>query len=299
MGIVAFMVAPLIGMIAYRNAHIEKSIITENQFGSGERLARGTVDYAQKIQALPGAHIKDELQPFIERMRIRKDVVILEKRDVKFCSWEGANSFTQRDAVIYVHPDFYASDREACLGQIKIAMMHIKNNDDVRIPLITAICSLAFAILFTFVVPAPSPLSATLVMTGLVFLATGFSCKNTAYSSVRRSVIKENEMDQLEGLRRFDVVHQCLQHRDNSHALEHLRAQEPAEIARVNNLRAFMQRVEADQQDRKNVVVRKMNVIWAQLTDVFPSLLKTFTDNFDFVHFPWIRYLISIVLLDT
>lgn len=117
---------------------------------TGLRESKGDLDYNQTEESLSGNDIKTEMQPFLDKERIRKDLIIEEVPNLGFCSALGTNMFIKSDAAIVVSPGFYAADKEACSWLMKHEINHIKCNDAFIGPLVPAICSTAAAVFGTY-----------------------------------------------------------------------------------------------------------------------------------------------------
>lgn len=117
------------------------------------RLNKGSEEYDNAIKNLPGNSIKTKMQSFFDKMGIRKDLIVSEQLNIGFCSAKGTNFFTKGDAVIFLAPRFHEVDENACNWVIKHEISHIKNNDLFTMALVPAICSLAAAIISTFLMP--------------------------------------------------------------------------------------------------------------------------------------------------
>src|SRR5690348_4737174 len=114
MFVIPFLFSPCgYSLQAYKSTHVEVPIVANNLFGQ-RRVYKGSEEYDQLIKTLPGYNIKTELQPFFDRMGIRKDLIVAEKLNLGFCAAQGTNFFTKGDAVILVTPNFQNIDKDAC-----------------------------------------------------------------------------------------------------------------------------------------------------------------------------------------
>ncbi len=111
---------------------------------------KGSKKYDEIVKTLPGYNtgqkIKNELQPFFDRIGMRKDFIIIEKVDSSLGSAVGSNFFTESDVVIFVSPGLWDIDKDACRWVIKHEAGHIKNNDLFMGNLVPAIFSTVAAI---------------------------------------------------------------------------------------------------------------------------------------------------------
>ncbi len=103
----------------------------------------------------------DELLPFFRDAGIREDLFLIKKDTTRFCEATGTNFFTRGKAIISINWNFHKVDPEACGWAAKHELYHIKNNSCFTLPLVSAICSLATAILVTFVLSIIPGLVAT------------------------------------------------------------------------------------------------------------------------------------------
>jgi len=180
---------------AYKSTRVEIPITA----GGKRRVYKGSEEYDQLIKTLPGYNIKTELQPFFDRMGIRKDLIVTEKLNLGFCSAQGTNFFTKGDAIIWVTPNFQNVDKDACHWVMKHETCHIKNNDCFTMPLIPAICSIAAATFSTFLMPV--------IPTLFVTISVGFIAQ-AIFSQYREGkaddlAIAESSAEELKGGRRF------------------------------------------------------------------------------------------------
>jgi hypothetical protein len=183
---------------AYKSASFELPLVKQSLFFS-QRVYKGDPDYNTTLKRLPGNRVKEEIQPFLDKEKIRKDLIVVETPNLGICAAEGTNLFKKGDAVVMLAPGFHNKDKEACHWVIKHEISHIKNNDPFTIPLIGAISSMAAAVFGTLTM---SRLSATL-LTAAVGL-TAFSL----FSQWREGkaddfAIKNSSDDELLGGRRF------------------------------------------------------------------------------------------------
>ena len=76
-----------------------------NYFGTKSRVHKGTQEYEEAIKQLPGYRIKEAMQPFFDKIGIRKDIIVVEDVNPGLCAAVGTNDFTQGDATIFVTPN--------------------------------------------------------------------------------------------------------------------------------------------------------------------------------------------------
>ncbi len=103
------------------------------------------------VQKLPGHEIKTEMQPFLDKMGIRRDLIVVEQVNAGVGMTVGTNDFTRGDAVLlFITPKFYETDMEACHWVMKHEICHLKNNDVFTNPLATAIATTVAAVFCFF-----------------------------------------------------------------------------------------------------------------------------------------------------
>ncbi len=130
---------------AYKQTFFEFPL-KRKTFFSSERIYKDDPRYNETLQKLPGFHIKKKLQPFLDHIEVRTNLIFAEALDLGFCSAYGTNSFKKGDAAVIIAPEFYEADTEACTWVIKHEVSHIKNNDNFTIHCIPGICQLAASI---------------------------------------------------------------------------------------------------------------------------------------------------------
>lgn len=143
---------------AYKAANFElplqkQSKIFGNLIFEPRRLHKSDPDYHQIVKALPGYHIKAEIQPFLDQENVREDLIIVESMNLGICSAAGTNIFSKGDAVVRLAPGFLQTDKDACHFIMKHEISHIKNNDNFTIPLVGSVCSTATAVFATLTMP--------------------------------------------------------------------------------------------------------------------------------------------------
>jgi len=130
---------------AYKQARFELPLEQRSWFGS-ERVYKGDPRYAQILSTLPSSHIKSAMQPFLDKAKIRKDLMFIETPTLGFCSASGTNMFRNGDAVVMVAPGFYETDKDACSWIMKHEISHIKHNDLFTMQCVQFVCQLAASI---------------------------------------------------------------------------------------------------------------------------------------------------------
>jgi hypothetical protein len=183
---------------AYKSTRVEIPIVANTLFRQ-RRVYKGSEEYDQAITTLAGCNIKTELQPFFDRMGVRKDLIVIERFNFGFCAAQGTNFFTKGDAIISVAPNFQNVDKDACHWAMKHETCHIKNNDCFTMPLVPAICSIAAATFSTFLMPV--------IPTLLVTISIGCIAQ-AIFSQYREGkaddlAIAESSVEELKGGRRF------------------------------------------------------------------------------------------------
>ncbi len=175
--------------------------VKENEEVLKERAVyiRGSEQYDEIIKDFSGYNIKTELQPFFDRIEMRKDLVIIEKIDPSLGSAAGSNSFIISDIIIFVSPNLCDVDKEACHWVIKHEAGHIKNNDHVTRNLVPAICSTAAAILFK---AFSMPIVRALCFTTGVAVVTHYIFLQYSEGKADDLAIKESSPQELKAARR-------------------------------------------------------------------------------------------------
>lgn len=130
---------------AYKAACFEVPLEKKSLLGS-EIIYKNDYRYEEILKKLPGSHIKDAMQGFLDHVKIRKDLVFIETPNLGFCSAAGTNIFSKHDAAILIAPGFYEADKEACCWTMKHEISHIKNNDSFTVQCVPGICQLAASI---------------------------------------------------------------------------------------------------------------------------------------------------------
>ncbi len=54
------------------------------------------------INRLPGNHLKEKNQDFLDKEGLRKDLIIYEGSNPGFCAASGTNMFSNSDAIVYI-----------------------------------------------------------------------------------------------------------------------------------------------------------------------------------------------------
>lgn len=159
------------------------------------RVFKGTPEYDLAIQSLPGFQTKTHLQPFLDQMGIRKDIIFIEANNPHACLAIGTNLFTKGDAAIVIAPDFELVDKEACHSTLKHEISHIKQNDmfiSNSVAAISSLAAIAFCDLKTiFFVPA---------LVGFIAYTT---YKQFSERRADDFAIVSSSVEELKGRRRF------------------------------------------------------------------------------------------------
>lgn len=172
-----------------------------------ERVYKSDPGYNLALKDLPGYHIKEEIQPFLDRAKIREDLIVVERLTREICAAEGTNIFSKSDAAVYLAPGFYDADKEACHWVMKHEISHIKNNDTFIVPLVASICSTAAAV---FGVRNMHWLSATL-LTISVGITTHSLFSIWREGKADDFAIENSSNEELLGGRRFLIATESLQ----------------------------------------------------------------------------------------
>jgi len=201
MFIIPFLFGPSgFSQLAYKSTKVEIPIWL-NTDSERIRVYKGSQYYDQAVETLPGHNIKTELQPFFDRMGIRKDLIVAETYNLGICAAQGTNFFTKGDAIIYVTPNFQYVDKDACQWVMKHETSHIKNNDCFTMQLVPAICTIAAATFSTFQMQLP-------VIPSILITITVGIIAQAIFSTYREGkaddlAIAESSVEELKGGRRF------------------------------------------------------------------------------------------------
>jgi hypothetical protein len=90
----------------------------------------------------PSTKLKDAMQPFLDEVGIRKDLIFFEDLRTK-CNAYGTSIFKSSQPVIAIIQGLYEADKDACTWVIKHEISHIKHNDALMTPAISCLCQLA------------------------------------------------------------------------------------------------------------------------------------------------------------
>lgn len=310
MFVLPFMISPFgYSFQAYLNTRIDIPIFTNTLTGL-KRINKSSEQYNQGVRLLPGNSIKTELQPFFERMGIRKDLLVIEQLTTKSFNYSvGTNFFTKGDAAIFTCPNFEMTDKYACYWIMKHETAHIKYNDGFTMRLVPAICSLAAATFSTF--KGFSLTSALLVTASVGFIA---EILFSQYSERKADdlAIAESSIEELKGGRRFLLSFQQvhLENRkttlqqmlisssgenrlDYSHPSSQSRVQKIERVLRQKNVQIDEVEEAKKIADLKNLFIENisrlrkgntgffdvMTVIFNELTDIVNELMFKNTKN--------------------
>ena len=154
--------------------------------------------------------IKNELQPFLDDIKIRTDLLFVKVCDInnsEFCSALGTNIFTKCNAMVLIAPDnFHEIDKDACNYILKHEISHIKHNDNFTTPCVAAACQLTASIFGMY--------SLSFFPAVGLALAVGFT-SNTLFEKWREAkaddfAIKNSSDEELKGGRRFFMAMQAV-----------------------------------------------------------------------------------------
>jgi len=190
-------------------------VITINNVSKG-LVSKGSSEYNQFIATVPEHVTKTQLSSFLDRMEIRKDLMILEDKNPLFAIAFGTNFFTQGDAIIVLPPNLHNIDPGACYFILKHEISHILHNEEFIGPLISAVCSATVAI-FAFKSQI-NPLRAMLITAGVAQFA------HLLYGQYRERradqfAIVEASVEELKGARRFCLSSLAIHKKNRNTAL--------------------------------------------------------------------------------
>ena len=200
MSFLSFLTPLYYGYQAYLSTSIDLPIDEINDSGTIVRLQKGAPRYNEAIKQLTGHTIKEELQPFFEKVGVREDLIVLEDLGRGLCV--GTNFFTKGDAAIIVGRGFNETDKDACHFVIKHEVSHLKYNDNFTTCFVPAVCATAAAIFTTFA-RKPLPRITSVMATAAIGILS-----HTAFSRYREGkaddfAIAESSNEELKGRRRY------------------------------------------------------------------------------------------------
>jgi hypothetical protein len=200
--IIPFLSVPVGYVIqAYKEANFELPL---HKGIFSERVYKSDPEYNALVKILPGSHIKKEILPFLEKKKVREDLIVVETVNIGVCSAKGTNMFRKGDAALLLAPGLHAKDKEACHWIMKHEINHIKKNDLFIAFLVGSVCSTAAAVFGTVTMPWLS----TILLTGSVGM-TAFSLFSQWRESKADDFAIENSSDQeLLGGRRILMASQ-------------------------------------------------------------------------------------------
>ena len=209
MSFLPFLYPVYYGYSAYVNAFFEAPLEQANESETSVRLQKGTPGYSETVKQQSRNNIKEELQPFFEKIGVREDVIISESLSVGFCEAKGTNFFTKGDAAIIVGPGFNEADKDACHWTVMHEASHIKYNDCFTMYFVPSVCTLAAAIFITLTKRPASRVASVLATHTIGFVS------HTAFSRYIEGkaddlAIAESSNDELKGGRRFFLSAQAL-----------------------------------------------------------------------------------------
>ena len=142
-----------------------------------------------------GNSMKIALQPFLEKMGVRRDLFVTESNVSSVCCAEGSNFF-HRHAGIHMLPNLYSEDKDVALFLAKHEISHIKHNDLFWIPCVNFICAIGVAIFL------PSDhMSREQALALIAVISFVAMCLYSQYVEQRadRVAIQESSQNELEG----------------------------------------------------------------------------------------------------
>lgn len=158
--------------------------------------------------------IFQNLQPFLEKIGIRKDLKIKETINYGFAEAIGTNYFTCSDAIIHTAPKFHQVDPNASSFVLKHEISHLKHNDHVTSCLFALVPTLA-AIFLT----SSKDESSAADIIAFVGACSLFACKYYQEMRADDFAIANSSIDELKGGKRFFKAMQqiYLESRETSH----------------------------------------------------------------------------------
>lgn len=151
-------------------------------------------------------HIKSAMQPFLDKVGIRKDLTFIEWRNPNIFVSAGTNIFKNGDAAVMVAPGSDQVDKEGCIWCMKHEISHIKHNDNFTMKAVPCICEIAAYIFGThsLSLPLSSVIAPAVIVGGVseVLFSRWREAKADDFS------IENSSDEELKGGRRFLVAQQ-------------------------------------------------------------------------------------------
>jgi hypothetical protein len=229
---------------AYRNTHRK---LLPPGCSSSRALMNGIGDNLVENSA-----IREEFRPFLKRTGIREDVFFGEQIVTEVeGGFDGTNAIQRGSASVHLCRNMFLWDPNACRGVIKHELGHIKHNDGLRIPLVSAVTTIASTFFgFSIASAIGGVVPALSIGTASLLLPIAFSRK--IYVRFRESradefAIRESSIDELKGLRRFLVVAQKIkemQRKKDSFFLKiwHYDWTHPSIVSRIDRINQELQK---------------------------------------------------------
>ncbi len=198
-----FTLPSALALYVYKRMRFELSLWQGLESGS-EIIRKADPRYAQLLSDLVDSQIKNEMQEFLDKARIRKDLIFVETPNLGICSASGTNFFKNGDAVIEVAPGFYEFDKDACKFVMKHEISHIKHNDFFTTLCVPCVCQLAasiFGMCFLSFLPA-------LVVAFAVSIVSYALFSQWREAKADDFAIENSSVEELKGGRRFFIAFQ-------------------------------------------------------------------------------------------
>jgi Zn-dependent protease with chaperone function len=145
--------------------------------------------------------MKDSLKEFIEQQQLNKEIKFLKYSGSDFPALATGNniSYIGKNACIFLRPEFYKADKDACSWVLKHEISHIKHNDLLLHRVVVGSCCLAtsiFAKSYLSLIPA---LGLCLSM----HLLSSFTISNWYESRADDFAIQNSSNEELKGGKAF------------------------------------------------------------------------------------------------
>lgn len=170
-----------------------------------KQLSSESIEYKEALEKSFTGEVKKEIQPLLDRIGIRKDLIFAEKNGNVPFQAIGSNYFTQGDAIVQMSPGFYLMDKNLTLFVVKHEISHIKNNDAILEPLVAAISFIATAI---FLLSQKIDISCTALLSSFVGAVAFVAYAQYVEARADDFAIAESSIEELKGARRFFISFQ-------------------------------------------------------------------------------------------
>lgn len=228
------------------------------------------------VQKLPGHEIKTAMQPFLDNMGIRKDLIVTEQINDGVGMSIGTNDFTSGEAGILIVPKFHETDMDACYWVMKHEIGHLKNNDGFTTPLRTAIATTVTAAAVFYFIGAY-----TLLLTIPIAQIFNNSFRNYSERRADNFAIAESSIEELKGGRRFLIASQQAHKEQRSSIFTRLmispegesrfKFAHPSDSSRIKKIENELKRrnIEVIDTEEEQEKIMKLKILFSNLIQKF------------------------------